>query len=463
MANRNRVVVDGGYVVTMDPARRVIPGGSIGIEDGRIAAVGTAEEVRVALPDAERINAVDGLVIPGLVDLHHHPIMPVFASGRDEMGLFPPVATNGMWSNGGDIEALLRWAIEPFGAPLTDDEAYVSALAAFASLARSGVTCVIDGGTAFVDAVAQAAIDIGIRAMVVCQSQDLAPGASTLQRAVDPDRLLRSTEDAVARWTGAGDGRIRVAAGLWWPIGCSDELCEGIRDLAERAELPVLTHVAALANESAASHAFHGRTPFLRLDNLGLLGPSLVCAHAGFPTDDEIDRIAATATRIAHVPATSTFGLHGIVSAGTMPRYLDRDVVVGLGTDGSGPRITEYTLAAAASFHKDVTRMSSTLDAPTVLQMATLSGAIAVGWEDSIGSLEVGKRADVVVIDRRGIEWQPDVEPVRAFVEGAGAGNVSHVLVDGRAIVRGGVLATMDEAHLIERLRGASASLASRS
>jgi 5-methylthioadenosine/S-adenosylhomocysteine deaminase len=321
----------------------------------------------------------------------------------------------------------------------------------------------VDGGTAYLEAVARAAADIGIRATLVHQTQDLAPGdGGSLGRVRDADELLAATEASVARWARRGEERIRVAAGLWWPIGCSDELCEGTRELAERAGIPVLTHVAALANEVARSREQHGRTPFDRLDDLGLLGPRLVCAHAGFPTDGELDRIAATQTRIAHVPATSTFGLHGIVSTGVMPRYLERGVVVGLGSDGTRPRVTEYTLAAAASFHKDVSRRGSTMDAPKVLEMATIDGARAAGCEAIAGSLEVGKRADIAVFDRGGIEWQPDAEPVRAFVEGAGAGNVRHVIVDGRPVIWDGILTTTDERELIGRLRSLASDLESR-
>jgi cytosine/adenosine deaminase-related metal-dependent hydrolase len=453
-----RLLLDRGYVVTMDADRRVFADGAVAIDDGRIVAVGDRADVLAGFPGLETIDAGGGLVLPGLIDSHHHPIFPALMSERRRMGRYPPVATNDVWSDGGDIAALMSWAAGPLGAPLSDEEAYVSALASLAMLLRSGVTCVIDGATAYANAVAQAALDLGVRCVVAQQCQDLVPddAAPSLRRVQDADTLLAATEEAIDRWDGAGSGRIRVAASLFWPIGCSDELCRGMRQISDRRGVPVVTHVAALANEPEASRSYHGVTPFARLGNLGLLGPRLVCAHAGFPTDEEVVLLAREMVRIAHVPATSAFGVHGVISARAIPRYLAAGVVVGLGTDGTRPRATEYTLAAAASFHKDVSRDVSVLDAPTVLEMATIDGAIVAGWNDAIGSLQVGKRGDLIVVRRDGPEWQPDLEPVRAFVSGAGAGNVSTVVVDGRVLLRDGNIESVDEPWLRDRLASAA-------
>lgn len=455
------LLITHGYVVTMDPARRVLSDGAVAITGRDIVAVGPTDEVTAAHTATSVIDARGALVLPGLVDAHRHPVFLLYSLSA-ERGNWPRTAQNGLFSHGGDIDALIRYCAAPFGAELTPDEAYTGALAEFAGLLRSGVTCFNDGAGGQPDAVAQAATDIGIRGIVARHSSDLTIRDGRLERVADTDAILTASEETVARWHGTANDRLRAWHFVGYGISASDELWQGIKQLAAGQRVSIGVHVAAVPNEAEASVRFWGRRPLTRLRNLGLFGPNLVTIHNGFGNDEEIGWMAADGVKSVHCPGTSMRITHGIIAAGRIPRMTAAGVVVGLGTDSASAGDMQFQLAAASGVHKDVSLDQATLDAPQVLEMATIDGASVCLWEDQIGSLEAGKRADMAIVDRSGLHWEPDREPVRAFVQDGQASDVRTVLVDGRVLLEDGVLTTVDEERLIHDLRRAAAGLAAR-
>lgn len=451
-------IIAHGYVVTLDPQRRVIADGAVALRGNTIVAVGPSAEV-LAEHSGEVLDAGDGLILPGLIDAHNHPILGIYGgSPPAAAGHWPQPRANNAFSLGGDITGLLRYLATPFGSALTPEQAYISAMYTFASQLKAGITCFNDGGGAHGATVAQAVVDSGIRGIVTSQSGDLLVGEDgRLQRCADADLLLAETEALHARWHGAAAGRLRIWANLLYPVGCSDELCCGMHALAERLDTGLAAHVAALPNEAEFSLQQHGERPLTRLANLGVFGPQLQAIHMGHPSDAEIELLARHDVNIAHCPSSATFSAHGCISTGQFPKMAAAGLSIGIGND-SGAAMW-YQLAATASFHKDVTHDMQTFDVPTVMEMATIQGARSCCWDAEIGSLEPGKRADLCVIDRSGWHWQLAHDPVQAFVQGYHPNDVRTVLVDGQVLVQDGRLTMLDEERLRHDIAAVSRAL----
>ncbi len=454
-------IIKNGYVVTMDSGRTVISDGAIAITGRDIVAVGPTSEVLSTFTAAETIDAGGALVLPGLVDAHRHPIFLLYSWRED--GQWPQVVTNGgPFGHGGDIDALIRYCSRPFGGALTPEEAYMSALAEFVGLIRSGVTCFSDGATGQPDSVAQAAVDAGMRGIVTRHSTDLTANERHLERIADVDEVLRQSAETVERWHGAADGRIRAWHFLAFPVGSSDELCRGIRELADTQHVGIGTHVATVPHEAAASMHHWNLRPLTRLRELGLFGEDLLTVHNGFSSNEELAWMVEDNVKAVHCPGTSARLHHGIISKGRIVDMVGAGMSVGLGTDSCTAGNMLFQLASATSFHKDVSLNPATLDAPVTLEMATITGARACIWDDEIGSLEPGKRADLILVDRSALHWQPNTEPVRTFVNDCQPNDIRTVIIDGQIVMRDGAITVLDEEKLIHDLRQTSDSFLCR-
>jgi 5-methylthioadenosine/S-adenosylhomocysteine deaminase len=461
------IIVKRAYVVTVDPERRVIPDGAVAITGQEIVAVGTTEEVSAAHQAPEVIDAGGMLLLPGLIDGHNHPVYFVFSGGEHQLGRWPAPSRNSFFHLGGDYDELLRWAANATITPrVTAEEAYASAMAQYVHMVRSGTTCFNDGSGEHVDAIAQAAVESGIRGIVTNPVLDLGlspdgpPGRLT--PVAGTEAMLRMAEGTVEQWHGVAGDRIRAWYAPIVPMAASDELLTGLKELAERPGVGIGTHVVALESENDASVKYHGKRSLERLYDLGLFGPNLYCIHMGFPNDQEIDWVVQHDVKVAHSPSSSAFDAHGIISNRQMAKMAGRGVTISLGTDTAGVANALYRFSAAASFHKDVFKDVTVFDTPRVLEMATIEGARACLWDDRIGSIEPGKRADMILIDRSGIEWQPMREPASAFIENGSGGDVQTVIIDGKLVMRNREILTVDEERVIHEVNAAYRSMAAR-
>jgi cytosine/adenosine deaminase-related metal-dependent hydrolase len=441
------LVVGGGMVITMGADRAIYDDGAVAIAGDRIVGVGPAADIDRRFRAARRLDARGGLILPGLVDGHHHPGQYLSKGIGDDVGI-------------------LEWLYErvyPYEAACSEDDVYVGALGDFVEMVSSGTTCFCDPGGYHEDAVARAAQEVGLRGILSRSTRDLHDSRYPL-----PERLRETTDQAVERGARLvarfkGGGRLRAWYSLRVPYNVTDALCVAIRDLAEKDGVGIHSHVCAQDGENEMSIARWGMRVLERLRGLDLLRPSLYMAHAGWVTEEEIGWLKVGGVKVAHCPSASMHGSYGNIARGTIPRMVAAGIPMSLGTDSAtAGRVLDMfrVMYLAACAHKDATLDATVMGAYRALEMATLGGAEALRWADAIGSLEVGKQADLIVVDTSGPAWHPLGDPVRSLVYSGSGDSVRTVVVDGRVIMRDRVFPDIDVAALtVEVERRASAVL----
>jgi 5-methylthioadenosine/S-adenosylhomocysteine deaminase len=424
------LLVLGGVVVTMDARRTVLPAGALAIRGSEIVAVGPRQEITRAYVAPSVIDAGGDLVIPGLIDGHTHVAMTLFRGLADDL----PLHT---W-----LERHVWPAERRFIHP--DTVAWGSRLG-IAELLRAGVTTLCDMYF-YEDDVAAIADELGVRGVLGQAFFDF-----TSPQGLDLAQNLAYAEEFVARWR--GHARIVPALAPHAPYTVSPDLYRRLHALAERLDTPLLTHLAETQDEDREVRTRHGRSPVRHLANLGLLDARLVAAHCVWVDAEEIDLLAASRTGVVHNPRSNLKLASGIAP---VPDMLRAGVVVGLGTDGAASN-NELDLLAeiqlAALLHKGVRLDPLAVPAIAALEMATIGGARALGLDHLIGSLEPGKRADVVIVELDEDNLVPLYDPVSHLAYAVEAADVRTVLVEGRVVVRDRALVTADDAEIRRRVR----------
>lgn len=441
------LLIEGGTVIAMDPARTVAARDLL-VRDGRIAWMGTRGRVPRARPGVARVRlSADGaVVLPGFVQAHVHLCQVLFRGLADDLPLME-------W---------LRERIWPLEASHTAQSLAVSAELGIAELLRGGTTTVLDMGTTrHHDVIFETLARMGLRAVSGKAMMDRGGGA--------PRALLETTRASLAesdrlraRWHGAEDGRLRYAYAPRFILSCSEAL---LRAVAERRGEPgglVHTHVAEHVEERREVARLLGMSDLAALASHGLCGPNVVMAHAVQLTPREMRRAARLGTRFVHCPSANLKLASGIADVVALRAA---GLVVGLGADGAPcnnrlDALGELRLALLLSkVRRGDARALAPLDA---LALATIDGARALGLDAEIGSLEVGKRADVTVVDLSGVHQAPSLDPVSALCYASTASDVRHVVVDGIVRVERGELLGVDVAALVARARREASACARR-
>jgi len=445
------LLLDGGLVVTLDAQRRVIEDGAVAISGDRIVAVGKREALQREYQPTRVIDARRRVVRPGYIDAHVHVTAETLARG-----LFPDSVGQRAW--------IREWATHLYAA-IEPEEEHVAALLSSVELLRNGVTTFCDGGTIkHVGQVARAIEATGLRGILGRWTWDRVPKPAAFRQTAES--ALAATEEMVQRFHGAADGRIRTMAAVINIETCSERLLSGLRDLAERRSLLLNFHQSAYADYVPEAQAAWGVSPVEHLRDLGLLGPRTRLVHMNHVSAAEIELLAATQTRVVHCPGTAFRLAYGASTHGRFPEMVARGISVGLGTDGgdAGDQLDlSRAMYLAAGLFKDSRQDSSCIPAETALEMATLHGARSIGLEDEIGSLEPGKKADVVLLDRDRPEMVPLINVANCLVYATDGRSVDTVLVDGRIVVSHGRSVTLDEPALYREAEQLSPHLVRRS
>jgi 5-methylthioadenosine/S-adenosylhomocysteine deaminase len=447
------------FALTVDAGDSVIRDAAILVEDGRIAAIGTTEEVSRVGVD----TVVDGRrrgIVPGFVDSHVH------LSETLSRAVFPDNLGTRAW--------VFNWA-KPFYAHVNNEDERISVLLGTTEMLRCGTTCFLDMGAQNDPGVTvKAAAEVGIRGITGRHAADTPP--PELPRGWTEEMVehhffpstevaLEVLEQCVRDWDGYAGGRIRCWVNIEGKEPCSPELHVGARVLAERLGVGTTYHLASSIEEAHVSEKRYGRWPITRIAELGGLGPNLVIAHSVATADDEIPMLAAHDTKVAFCPSTSLKLAKGATAIGKYPEMREADVTVALGTDGvsaAGNLSLMRQLYLAAGLFKDARLDPEELGAREALRMATIDGARALGWDDEIGSLEPGKRADFVLFDLDHFEWTPYDDPLQALVWSASPASVAETWVDGVPLYRDGRVETVDEVAIHAEARERAAAIVRR-
>ncbi|WP_404478263.1 amidohydrolase family protein [Novosphingobium sp. BL-52-GroH] len=421
-------LITGATVITMDAGRRVIRDGAVAFAGDTIVAVGpSAELAGIAARDV-----IDGrrfVLTPGFVNCHVHVTETLIRGFIPEALPFD--------------EELGEWVI-PLYKGHTAAEQAVSAKLAIAAMLRSGTTTFLEAGTIIAFDEVMAAIEsTGIRART---------GRWTEDRAWDPSAdaqvLTREAYAALERDLEAypQDGR-RIAA---WPnlIGhmtATDELWRQVAALAKRTGTGISAHMSPVAGDSEWYLANTGKRPVVHLGDLGVLGPHLNLVHMVHIDAEEAALVAASGTSVTHCPGASIRCGYGVGKHGLFPEMAQAGVNIALGTDGADNHDMMKVVTLMAALFKDARQDRSLFPAHEVLEMATLNGAKVLGLGGLIGSLEAGRKADIVAHDTRRPFWQPINNAVDQLVWSADGSGVHSVWVDGLRVVDDFRCTTIDE------------------
>ncbi|GAA3391891.1 amidohydrolase family protein [Cryptosporangium minutisporangium] len=421
------LLVVGGDVVTMAPGREVLTGATIAVVGGRIAALGTAEEMRLRYPGADELDATGCVVTPGMINAHQHTTAD-------------PLTRSGIPDDIDSQQAIFEWAV-PLHSAHTGGDDEISAMLTAAESLRRGVTTLIEPGTvAHPLRVAAGLKRTGIRARLNGWGWD----AEGLPFSAPADEVLARQEELV-RALGTTD-RVSAWITLLGHDLVSDALFQGAAALAERLDTRMTWHISPGQNDIPGYAQRSGNRPVVHLQKLGVLGPRLLLGHAVWLDDDEVDAILETDTAVASSPGAYLRLGQGFTRAARHVELIRRGGRVALGCDSHNAGDVPDILRAAMLF----TGLSldrgdaEPVHAHEALALATIDGARAIGLGDEIGSIEIGKAADLVVFDTTDPVWTPRGDEALQLVWGMPSHTVRDVLVDGEIVVRDQQLQLVD-------------------
>ncbi len=418
----------------MDPRRRVIKGGSVAIEESRIVSVG--EKPREKADTV--IDAKGKIVLPGLINAHTHLSMTLLRGIADDMPLME-------W---------LKTKIWPIEKNLTPEDCYTGALLGCLEMIKSGTTCFADQYF-HMDRVAEAVEKSGIRGV-------LSYGIIELEDPERGEREIRTGEKLVKEWHGEADGRILTMFGPHAPYTCSPECLMKVKELAEKHEVGIHIHLSETKDEVNQSLEKYGKRPVEHLDSIGFLGPEVLAAHCVWLNEKEIETLRRRRVKPVHNPVSNMKLASGVAP---VPEMLSAGIPVALGTDGATSNNTldmfeEMKFGALLSkVHKLDPRK---IPALTALEMATINGAKALGLEKDLGSVEVGKLADLVLVDVRKPHLSPLHSAISHLVYGATGGDVDTTIVHGKILMLNRRVLTLDEERVLRDAQEAAEELLAR-
>jgi 5-methylthioadenosine/S-adenosylhomocysteine deaminase len=433
------ILIKGGLLVTVDASNSVTEGDLL-VRGGRIAGVGVRAE------SADRVIDARGCaVLPGFVQTHVHLCQTLFRGSADDLELID-------W---------LKQRVWPLEAAHTPESLRASARLGLAELIRGGTTCALTMETVrHTSEVFRAAREAGFRATVGKCMMDKGEGV--------PEGLREETEDSIREslalleeWHGADEGRLRYCFAPRFAVSCTDALLRRVARLARERGVLVHTHASENRDEIQIVERETGRRNVEYLEATGLTGPHVVLAHCVHVTEGEMRLLASTGTHVSHCPSSNMKLGSGVAPVTEM---LERGVSVSLGADGApcNNRLDMFTEMRGAALLQKVRHGAAALPATRVLRMATIDGARALGLGDEVGSLEPGKRADLIILDLERLHLTPRPDPVSSIVYAAEARDIRTVLIDGQPVLIDGRLQTLDERQVIEDARRQYVQLAAR-
>ena len=421
-AERVDLIIRGGTVVTMDGSSRVIDDGAVAIKQDRIVAVGASAEVSAKYTATRTINAAGKVVMPGLINTHTHVPMVLFRGIADDLVLmewlqkyiFPAEAKN-------VDEQFVRWG------------------------AKLGCLEMIQGGTTtyvdmyyFEDAIADETSRAGMRAVLGETVLDFpAPDNKTWEAA------MIYVEKFGQKWK--GNALITPAIAPHAPYTVSTDHLKQAHSFSERTGLPLVIHIAEDQAEVKTIQERYGASSVSYLDRIGLLDQRVIAAHMVWATEEDIKTLARRSVGVAHCPQSN---MKIAAGAAPVPQMLRAGVAVGLGTDGAASN-NDLNLweeiDTAAKLHKLISKDATVISAREALEMATIRGARAIHLDKEIGSLEPGKRADLIIVDMTSSHQTPVYNVYSQLAYATKASDVETVIVNGRLVMQNRRVLTIDE------------------
>ncbi len=449
------LLIDGATIITVNPQRQIIRDGAVAIEGNHILAIGKTREVKQKHGADMRIHASGKILLPGLIDGHVHLAQALIRGCADDVDLIP-------W---------LRDYVWRLQGNFTKEDGAASAALCIAEMLKSGTTsfleCMIHKRYGF-NGIAKVVDQSGIRGCLAKIFMDLtgyAESESIMYEGMieDPEDCIRETLSMHQKWEGAADDRIHVWWGARTPGAVSPELYRRVAALAQERKMRITMHLAEVKADVEYTTKQFKQLPAEFAKSVGMLGNNVVLAHGIWFSPKEYTTLSKSGTHICHCPASNAKLASGIAP---IPQLLKAGVNICLGCDG-GPSNNAYDLFReiflAAIIHKAKSLDPLIMPAETIIEMATINGAKALGLENEIGSIEVNKKADLILIDNEQLNIAPTYNPVSNIVYAANGSNTDTTIVNGQILVSEGKLLTLDEDKIIEKAQKLGTQLLSRS
>lgn len=423
------VLLTHGRVHTLDDRGTVISDGAVAVRAGRIEAVGSTVDLENRFAPRHLLDATGCVVLPGLVNAHTHVAMTLFRGLADDLPLMD-------W---------LQQHIFPAESRLNESWVYWGSLLGCAEMILSGTTAFCDMYL-FEHKVAEAAKEAGMRALVGEVLYDFpSPHYGPVENG------LRFTEELILEWK--DDPLIRVAVEPHAPYTCSPDLYRRCCALAQKHDVPMVTHLSENRSEVREVHARYGNRPVAHLASLGVLHERLIADHCVDLDERDMDLLAHHRVIVAHNPESNLKLASGIAP---IPELLQRGVCVALGTDGcaSNNNLDLFgEMGTCAKIHKASAMDPTVMPADTVLRLATRHGAKALGLEDSLGQIRAGFAADLIAVDFSAPHLTPVYDPVSHLVYAAKGSDVRHSVIGGRVVMENRRLTTIDLERVMAEVR----------
>lgn len=446
-----QTLIRGRYVVTMNPHRDIISQGGVLIEDDRIVAVGKAADLAERHPEAALAGGDRFVVTPGMVNTHIH------ITGEP--------LTRGYVPDDTPFEENVFVWLCPLYSVYTAEEERLSAQLAAVEMLKSGTTTFLEAGTIrFLEEVVDGLVEVGIRGRVGRWVWDLPPEPGVYRQATDEAvaHLHRQLTDLRS----VAGGRLGTWSILVGHTTCSDPLWRAARELATEHGVGLSFHMSPAKLDPEGFIAEFGQRPMIHLAELGVLGPDVAITHCVQVDDREIAAMAEHGVSVAHCPTTALKVSYGVTQVGKMPEMVTAGINVSIGTDGNNASnysdLHRATYLVAGLF-KDARTDPQMFPAEMAYEMATIGGARTMLMSDEIGSLEPGKKADVVLHDTERPEWRPLLNVINQLVWSADGRGVHTVWVDGQLVVEAGRMTTVDEHALYAAAQEAGEQITLRS
>jgi 5-methylthioadenosine/S-adenosylhomocysteine deaminase len=442
----SELLVNNGVIVTMDNQRRILEDQSVAIKNGHIDEIGKAADLKRKYASAEVIDASGRIVMPGIICSHSH-LYGILLRGA-VLRTVPP----------SDFTQILQRIWWPVDEALTFEDAYASALVASVEFAKAGVTTFADtysgpnSISGVLDHIARAVDEVGIRGFVAFEATERHSKEEGFKGTQENVRFAQKSSSN-------SKSKARPLFSLHASFTVSDELIEQVKELADKYHVPITIHVSEGLGDLHHNLENYGKRTVERLRDLELVGPNVILAHCVNVSMREIDIIAETHTGIAHNPMSNMLNAVGVAP---ILRMLEKKVNVGLGNDGYIFDMFE-NMRTTYLLHRVHHRDPNAVDPYTVLEMATINGAKLYGMEKEVGSIEPGKKADIIII-------KPTILPtplnantvVGHLIHTIDGDDVEHVLVDGAPVVRNRRLLTFNEGKAQSISQSAAAKLWNR-
>jgi 5-methylthioadenosine/S-adenosylhomocysteine deaminase len=432
------IIIKGGTLVSMKEGQDPINDAWVYIKDDRITDIRYASEERAVYGDPEIIDAKKGIIMPGLINSHSHTAMTIFRGFADDL-------------------PLKEWLFEKiFPAEtkhLNPETVYWGTLLGCIEMIASGTTSVIDGYF-FQNDTARAFKKAGLRGLLAQGVIDFpAPGVA------DPTKNLDIGREFIEKWINTSP---LITPGLFCHSlsTCSDKTLIRAMEISQEYSLPLQIHLSETHDEVDLVKGKTGQLPVHYMNGIGLLDSQLIAVHSVHLTDEEIELLASKDVKLVHVPESNMKLSSGVARVSDM---LKLGISVGLGTDGcaSNNNLDLFQeMDIAAKLGKVCTLDPENMSADTVLKMATSWGAKVIGLENEIGTLEIGKKADIIVLDGRNPHLVPLYNPVSLLVYSASGSDVKDVIIDGKIIMKDKEFQAVDSVEIMENVKSIASDIA---